>query len=735
MVLISMLLLNITLTLISTYKYYTPEYKAFEEEKQKLISLWSENPLAYDSLYEVHVEKVDSYNSLVRQTSIMGRASPEFENQYINSKEYDDIELFDSVEETIRKPTVYTNRIYNVVNDAYSRLQETEGNSFLEQYYKYLCFRYTKISNISLPVVDIKGWNEYFSLTYPTLLIILEVTATLSTIFVDDIKKGLKPIFHCTRNGEIKSKSYKLIVIFIVSSIIAIKNTVIPLLLLKFSSGLSPINLPVQIIDCFTLCPFALSISEYLMVSIILKILFTTTFSIVIAGIGAICESEYIAILFSLSLTISSILIARIPLNSQYYSFSKFSITKILDIKVLFEKFMALNIFNVCVEFLTFLIYSSLAIIIIFCLLILIFKYMDVKCVSLNSYAPKTRANLSLVRHELYKLLINNKALVVIAIFVVIDCLYAGIYFKRDESSSEVIYYNYLNYLEGDVTLSKLNYIDEEKMQIYDYISEYEIALSSYRAGKMDYNEYIEYKNRFNYAEYHKEAFERVLTRSEYLKNKIHEGHKNVAFIYDDGIMKYLDYSNNLILIVSSIVVCSPFFSMEYSTRFNYISRVTKNGRKKLRLRKSYILLLFCSIMFLIDCAIKISFLICNYKSALLSVPIQSIPIFSYIDYEITVFMYIILYVSLSYCGYLLFCGFTASMSILIESSYKCFIICFIIYFIPWMLNRFDFSFINIPSFSCTLNPTHFFSSISSFAVSIIALLFTLYYSRKKWNL
>ena len=101
MVLISMLLLNITLTLISTYKYYTPEYKAFEEEKQKLISLWSENPLAYDSLYEVHVEKVDSYNSLVRQASIMGRASPEFENQYINSKEYDDIELFDSVEETI----------------------------------------------------------------------------------------------------------------------------------------------------------------------------------------------------------------------------------------------------------------------------------------------------------------------------------------------------------------------------------------------------------------------------------------------------------------------------------------------------------------------------------------------------------------------------------------------------------------------------------------------------------
>ena len=728
MILISvMLFLTLGITGVVYRKYFTSDYREFQAKKDDLIFLYKNDRDEYTRILNEHMTRVDEYNKDVMASfqNSRGKALPVFENDYINLEDYGDRELFDAVEKVIRNPAVYRNKMTSVLRDAIFRLEEADEGSYIEEYYLEFCAAYITLSELELKSEEVRGWNEYFSFQLPSAILLIVLLTTLCTTFTDDIRVGMVNVLHISKYGGIHVIVSKLIFIGITSGLITLIFTVLPLIVFSLSSGLSSLSHPVQMIDALVNCPFRLTVGQYLLIYLSLRICIFTVFSLFITVVNQFFNNEKFAFVTATIVVVSGLFLAEIAPQASNYYLQKFSITEIAGINILFEKYRGLNIGGHCVNY-SFFVEAVVLIILIALVVISLFT----KTESVNEYfgndfnTSKSSCTMSLFKTEVFKQLVCARFLILILASVLIKSVIAGVYYYPTDNYDEKQYKSYIQKVEGGVTEEKLQWIEEESQYIEFSISEYNIAEARFNSNNMSEAEFEEYKNKRNYAEYYRTGCERLCERRDYLINII-DRYPNVEFVYDEGLDRYFGSPIDITAVIIIVFMASNMFACEYERGFFRMMRTTRRGRKTTFLTKLVYSLLVATIIYCIFGLIEAGFIGYYYDTDYWYAPIQSMPRFADIEANFTVGEYLLISRGVAWAGYLLAYVLAFSLSAVMQSQIKSIIMSLFIMAIPYILTQTSVISVSVLNYLGMITPNDITHDILSYITcTLISVMF-----------
>lgn len=736
LILLSVLfILTIGLTVLFFREYFTSDYREFQSKKDELITLYTKDRDEYNRISSEHTARVDEYYAaLISNSGVSSTKSfPVFENHYIDLEKYGDRDLFLAVEKVVFTPISYKERMSSVLRDAVFRLKEANEGTYIEQYYLEFCLNYLMIADLELAPEEVRGWNEYFSFQLPSVMLVIALVGTLCTIFTEDRRVGMENILHISKYGGKSNIGAKLFFIGIISSVITIVFTAAPLLILSLTSGLSSLNHPIQMVDALMYCPVKLTIGQYLVLYFVLRIFIFTVFSLLVAVVNQFFENDKFAFVTAAILVISGVFLSAIEPASTYYFLAKFSITELAGINILFEKYRGLNIFGHCVDYLSFMLIVVLFVTIFLITVSLIHKYDRVLEYSNNVYSfGRSSHTMSLFFAETYKQLICARFILLIVGALALKIVISGIYYYPTDNHGEKQYRSYIQMVAGDITDEKLSMIEQEARYIETSLSEYNIASARYHAGEMDEEEFEEYKERKNYAEYNQTGCERLCERRDYLLS-ISQVYPDVKFVYDEGLDRYFGSHMDIVAIFLIVYMASNMFSCEYETGFNGILRVTKKGRKTLFYSKLFYSVFIVIILYLLFGLIEAGFIGYYYDTDYWSAPIQSMPRFENIINEFTVAEYFVSHKIVSLTGYVCSFMLVLAFSAIMQSQIKAIITSLFIMLISYVISQTSILPVAVLNYIEIITPRNiesmFVSIISCMIVSMICVGFVY----KKW--
>ncbi len=730
-----LLIFNICMAAYQYRDEFTFMAKEIRESKQNLLGLYLTNENEYQKLYDDYLDRLSEYKTQNYMSFSSGDAKsiPVFVNVFINQPDYGDKQLFSDIEAVIKASDKHRQALNSLLRDASMRIKATENrDSYTYRYYIKLINLYDPFAEMSWKIADITGWNEFFSLQTPSFLLLLVSLGIFCSIFTVDRRAGLLNLLHISKKGGRNVTRAKLCYIAVTSASLTAVYTLLPLSVFMLSCGLSSAEIPVQALDNFTYCRFNLTVWQYLIIYVTIRIVIFICFSLFVAVIGQYAGNEMPAFVFTVLLAVSGAILREIDPVSKYYFLQKFSVIELTDINILFTKFRGLNVFNYCADYTYAVFVVLISLIIVISVISLIKKNLSYIIITKERKADNlSHGAMSLFAAEGYKLLVCEAGIWIIFAAVLLKCVLSVIYYRPNMNASEALYIEYIEKLQGPVTEEKLQYIEQEKDYIDGILNSYSEMQSSYQSGKISYEEYKSYTNRYNYANYCKNAFKRLYERRNYLI-EVQKLHENVEFIYEEGIDRMLGVSIDIAVVMTTIFICGNTFSVEYDSGFSKILRLTKKGRVITFRTKTIFILLTAVLIYVVFSLIDIYNLLHYYDIDYLSANVISISRYAELNMNIDIFSYVILYKGISFAGYIICFLLIMSLSVILESHIKTMIISAIIIFIPFITEYYDISILRFMSLPYFMSPVYVSQSIT-YVVCIVLTAASMTKAYIKW--
>lgn len=718
-----LLILNILLTALQYREMFGKEYREFEAVKNDMLELYLSDSDEFERIYAEHTKKVEEYNEsrYSEMFSVNSRTLSKFENEYIDYENYGDIKLFSEINEIIHTNDSYRQKITAVIKDAVLRLEESKEDGYTSRYYIALCSHYMPLAEKELYGEEVRGWNEYFSLKTPAILLAAALLGTLCDAFTGDRRAGMSNILHISKYGERASVKSKLIFVSLTSAVLTVIFTCAPLFVFLFSCGLSNVNHPVQMLTEFCYCPYDLTVLQFFLISLLLKIVLFTLFVLSAAVVGQLFENDKIGLLFAAVIWLSGTLLSKIQPSSRYYFLQKFSVVELFNVNIMFTRYRGLNMFGQCVNYTYFviLLLPVIAAVIVFLSIlhspsgIREFDGKEVK----SGDAGRT---MSLLKSEFYKQLVCTKYIYIILAAIALKSVICGIYLKPNSNYIEAQYIDYISGVRGEITEEKLKKISDEEEYIKDSIANYETAGEDYRKGLISEEEYEKYQKSYYYAEYCKNACDKLCKQRDYLIG-IRESCPKVEFIYYEGVERYFSSPLDIAAIFIILLLGSNVFSCEYESGFSKIMRVSKKGRAEIFRTKIMYPALMGIILYLAFFAVSMFFLMYYYRIDFWSVPIQSIPGFSYVTAEMSIAEYMVLYQCVSLLGFILLFIFTSSVSAISGGQLKAIIVSSFVVLIAYYIGN---TVLCLPNYAGMIAPQNISKNVVSYAACAVLTVF-----------
>ncbi|MGN1409149.1 MAG: hypothetical protein ACI4XJ_03135 [Eubacteriales bacterium] len=718
-----LLILNILLTALQYREMFGKEYREFEAVKNEMLWLYSSDRDTYEQIYAEHMNKVSEYNEsrYSDMFSANSKTLSKFENEYVDSENYGDIKLFSEIDEIIHTNDSCKQKINAVLKDAVLRLEESDEDGYTSRYYIALCSHYMPLAEKELYSEEVRGWNEYFSLKTPTVLLAIALIGALCDTFTSDRRAGMSNILHISKYGERASVRSKLIFISCASSVLTVIFTCTPLFVFLLSSGLSSVNHPVQMLTEFSYCPYDLTVLQFFFIYLLLKIVFFTLFALSAAVINQIFENDKIGLAFAAVIWLSGTFMSKIQPSSRYYFLQKFSVVELFNVNILFTRYRGLNIFGQCVNYTYFVILLLPIIAAVIVLLSILHKTSGIREFGGKEVkSGKAGRTMSLLKSEFFKQLVCTRYVYIVLAAIVLKCVICGIYFRPYSNYTEAQYIDYIAGVRGEITEEKLKKISDEEEYIKDSIANYETAGDDYRNGLISEEEYEKCRKSYYYAEYCKNACDKLCKQRDYLIG-IRESYPEVEFIYYEGVERY--FSSPLDIAAAAVLplLGSNVFSCEYESGFSKIMRVSKKGRVEIFRTKIMYSALMGIILYLAFFAVSMFFLMYYYDIDFWTVPIQSIPGFSYVTAEMSIAEYMILYQCISLIGFMLLFMFTASMSAISGGQLKAIIVSAFVILTAYYIGNMAHG---LPNYAGMLTPQNISKDAVSYAACAIVTVF-----------
>ena len=701
-----MLIFNIGITAYQYRNEFTGEAKAIRKVRQNTVELYVRDKAKYDKIYEAYLGRLSEYNAQVYAALANdAKSMPVFENDLLDYPDYGDIRLFSDVDGIVNAPSNYRAAINSLLRDTATRIKAADNrDSYTYKYYIKLINEYDPMANKSWDITIISGWNEFFSLQTSSVFLALASVGLFCGVFTVDRRAGFTNVLNISKKGRREVTKSKLVYTASVSIPLTVMFTLTPLNIFAVTTGLSSPDAPVQALDGFTYCQYDFSIWQYLIIYIIVRIIVFLCLAYIIAVIGQYAQNEIPAFVFVIILAAAGFMIKNINPGSIYYSFRKFNAIDIANVNILFDQLNGINIFNEFADYTYFMITALIFITVAVAALSILkrpSRTVDILKENKTSKSKKPYLSMSILAAENYKLLLCEGGIYIFIAAVILKYITSGVYFRPADNPLESIYMNYMAQLKGPVTDEKLSYIEQEYDYIYDILDKYSDMRESFQNGAITYKEYQTYLGQYNYANYCKNACDRMCERRDYLLG-INESHPNIEFIYEEGMERLLGAPIDITALMAAIFICGNMFAIEYNTGFCSILRLAKKGRGVTFRNKIAVTLIASIIVYIIFGAIDIYNLHKYYDINYLNANIMSMPRFSELNIDIGILSYAVIYKAISLVGYVICFLFITALSGLLKNQIKTIIFSSLVIFIPYIAEHYGmniFRFLSIPYF------------------------------------
>lgn len=564
---------------------------------------------------------------------------------------YDEIETTDGYADFLQE-------IDNKAEDMADSFFFTDPNSFSYRNLEKTPKAYNHLKDIE-PEADFSdGVKAITDAHTADIFLLISMLAIVLTLSVSERENGTLSLIKPTKYGYFHTITAKGIHIFIFTAILILLFYGGSLAVVVNTVGLGNTDRVIQSISGYMASPYLLSVKQYMTLFFAAKFFGISAVMCIFFLLCQLCKNTVYSCLSGISLFLIELL-AYIKINSDSYVsfFKEFNIAALCDTSHYFDNYVNLNLFNIPVN--TSLIGIIITVLsIVFCLFFGIYSYVKETSVEAKSnfikeklqYRTKKskRVNVNLLSFETYKILIDQKALLILAVLILVQIFSAGNinYFIDKE---EYYYQSYCSYLSGELTDEKSDYMQAEKINIDDTQSIIDKLNTQYENGDISYSTLQIELYSLNVDESKSNAFHRAYDQYMQLEEISHSG-KDVSFVYQTPWEKLItndalvyDLISIAFLFLALILAFSSSASVEKTTDMDKIITISPKGIKAVEKRKMAVITTFAFLSAIIVFLPRIAMVVNTYGLTELSAPVQSIPVLSSIPFKMSLIMFFVL--------------------------------------------------------------------------------------------
>lgn len=610
------------ITYSSEYNQMIDEYSQYtiDEAEQKLV----DNQTAYVILSEMNgmalTESDEDFQSYAQSLEDYKISNPQAYDKALKMSQNNDYCEYDEVFTTdLLTQIEYIKSYPDFIDDMHNRADEqssfimfSDKNDFSYKGLYKTADDYKHLSGTSLSIGNNNPVNSVTSFNITDYFLIAMIFLVCIYLFNAEREKGLYNLVRATKNGRFKTIISKLIALFSITAVIAVVFLLSNFIVSTCIYGGWDTSRSIQSIAEFRNCIFEVSTGGFCLLFTLGKIACAILISSILSTLFICLSNSTVTYIASGAiLAVEFLLNVLIPSTSAFNYPKYINIFYFLDGKNFWGNYLNLNLFSnpASAWIVDLIVFAVVFVVCIIATSIVFSVKAQTKSVSIiNKLIEKIRlkffkikGSTSVFSGEIYKYFVQNKIcllLLAIIAFGVFSSFGSVIYSVSEPE--DIAYKSYMQYLEGDITPEKEDYIFEQQQ----YFEKLELRIDEI------YNSSLADKTKENMVttiegvlQSNGLGFERVLEQYNSLLTLKDEG-VNARFIdetlYSDFLFNSSREWNNFILLVIMLIISIPFiFTIEYKNKMIDLIRPTKNGKIKLVFTKMILALITLLITFL----------------------------------------------------------------------------------------------------------------------------------------
>ena len=508
---------------------------------------------------------------------------------------------------------------------------------------------------------------------------------------------------HCiiftSKTGRKKTYISKLICLFIYSFLFLLTAETTSLFIIHKITGLSNPYNGIQVFEQYTFCPYTISILEYCILSFLSKLTILFLGCIVTALITHLLKKITYTLICSLFFLSASYVLTLLTPNEASLSFSLNPLTYLLSSKA-FHRYSASYLFtpidNKVLSFSIFVLTISLCLV----FLLTLKPYLIVitpsrKKIIFSSHSKKLNCYpLSLTFFEIQKQISLKKILICVSL-ILIQSVFLLYVYGGNHSEEDKIYLEYMEYLEGEISDEKSQYINNERIRLDDILSRKPEMDEQYGSQKISLQEYTNYLYEYEYALSHTSVLDRVRRYDKYLHEISEQKSSPAHFVYSSGYENMFASGNDVMLLLSVFFISSEIYTREYTKETSLdepvkLIRTTKGGRKKTVIAKYTAFCLISAGLYIISTVFRLAIIKSHWLITSFFAPTYSLEMLE--NHEGSILYFIIIYLFFRFLILLLLSSILLLFSYKRKSGSSIFIVMTTLICLPYV-----FKFIGLP--------------------------------------
>lgn len=460
---------------------------------------------------------------------------------------------------------------------------------------------FNNVKDIKLNIIwgDWTGFDFFKSISWLDY-IFLGISFSIIFILMEiEESQGIADLLLSTKTGLKRIVCAKLILLCFLSLFMMSIFYLSILLYGVYKGAFGPLERSIQSVERFHHSINSYNMKQLLLVFFAWKVLMSIFISLITAMIVGIAREKQISYLVFWGFIFLSLIVYNfIPLNSVWNFIPLLSLPGLLDPISIFGRYRTLSFFGVPIS----REYASIVIVVVtlFMMAYLSSRFLNKhilleKKVTKGSFLNRLKGS-NLFSHEYWRLLINQRGLIYIAIFCCISFMLVD---KKKEEifNFERQYYLYsLRSVEGRYTRETLYKLEQMEKNFIENKKNLEKIQIAFDKGKLSNFDYYKKLNKYEEIEAKRPQFEVVKAQ---IQKSIRESQgKNPIFVIDKKAEEFFlrqEKSNRIFSISTSILLfvsIANIFTKDQRYKLDSLIKSTKLGNKKLLgIRLSYV---FC---------------------------------------------------------------------------------------------------------------------------------------------
>lgn len=744
------------------------------EDIVRIFELAAKNPNEVQKIYSELLYRNEEEEMFINNALNAGMTFEEvsvllenmaFPNKYSSSENVTDFQLLQTFLGEVDYIRSYPETLDTIIRQAEHNLQEYRQSGDFDNSYAFkLQTKNIEIyeslkENVQIGFEYSYGWSDYFTNNSQIICIGIAVLFCSAILFTEESNTGFIAIMKISHFGRLRTAVVKLVALFLIVMSIVLVFSFEPFTIIGLRIGYSsPYNV-IQSCKPFELCPYLISVGEYFIFQLSMRILFFYMLAIFIVFLSVCCYNYIIVYLGGLVFCLLNFLVDNMTYISDNNPLKLLNLVSAINVNDFFRSYVTTNICHELVEGLpaTLGVYSILSVILT---MLVLYKY----C---SSNLPITRINLlqllnlkmslhfqkdrkrqrrslysvSVFEFEFFKLFISSRyGILIIALLFI----YCGSLITQQQDRltySEAIYREYMIMYSGKLTDEARENAIVERDYINDILGKSDEMRISYLNGDITSAEYADYTGDYRYAQGRDEVFKTIESHIQYIDYMASHG-MEAWFVYDSGwnMLFFSDFYWDLYVII--LVLFTGIFTHEYNIKsssggFVQLQHCTKNGLMKTWISK-YIWAIFTSaLLAVIWNTVNLIVVINIYELPLLSAPIISIEAFQDLNSDMTIMQYAVCFYCFRILSLVLLSVTLCSLTVILKGRLVVLSLTVIITLLPSSLVYFGIRWLEKFDFVsyCMATPMIINDNIAGYTIVITIICFiSTWCSKRIWN-